>query len=243
MRALRAELSKLVSLPASWLAAAVGVVVSAAVTVLSAGSSTPGPDTGFSSLALGVAGAIVIGVVAMSSEYAVEGEESAGGRQITTTLTAVPSRLRVLLAKALAVAMATAALAVVAIAVTFGLTALLLGDRAPVLDADAIVRMGGMALYWVLVALLAFALTVLTRNGVVPMAVLIANFSAVPVTFLLTRVADLANWLPDVAGMRMWSRGLDTSVEIAPVLGGAVMAAWVAVLLVIASVTFTRRDA
>lgn len=243
MRVVSAELSKLVSLPATWLAAAVGVVVSAAVTVLSAGSSTPGADTGFSSLALGVAGAIVIGVVVMSSEYAVEGEESAGGRQITTTLTAVPSRLRVLLAKALAVALAAAALAVVAIVVTFGLTALLLGDRAPGLDADAIARMGGMALYWVLVALLAFALTVLTRNGVVPMAVLIANFSAVPVTFLLTRVTELANWLPDTAGMRMWSRGLDTSVEITPALGGAVMAAWVAALLVAAGIVFTRRDA
>lgn len=242
MRAVTAELSKLASLPATWLAMAAGIVVTGGVSVLSAGSD-PSPDSGFSSLALGVAGAIVVGVVAMSSEYAVEGEESAGGRQITTTLTATPSRLAVLGAKALAVVLATIVLAVAAIAVAFGLLSVLNSAAMPALDGDFFVRCAGVVAYWVLVALLAFSLTSLTRNGVVPMAVLVANFSAVPVTFLLTKATPLANWLPDTAGMRMWSRGVEWSVEMPPALGGLVMAAWIAALLVVAAVVFVRREA
>ncbi len=221
---------------------AAGVVVTAGLSLLSAGSD-PSPDSGFSSLALGVAGAIVVGVVAMSSEYAVEGEESAGGRQITTTLVATPSRLKVLAAKALAVVLATVVLAAVAVLVAFGLLVVLNPAAMPALDADFFVRAGGVVVYWVLVALLAFGLTVLIRNGVVPMAVLVANFSAVPVTFLLTKVTPAANWLPDVAGMRMWSRGIESTVEMAPLTGGLVMAAWVAALLAVAAVTFVRREA
>lgn len=242
MRAVSAELTKLGSLPATWLAMAAGLAVTAGVTVLSAGSE-PSPDVGFSSLALGVAGAIVLGVVAMNSEYAVEGEESAGGRQIITTLIATPSRLRVLGAKVLAVVLATVILATAAVLVAFGLLAALNPDAMPALDGDFFLRAGGVVVYWVLVALLAFGFTVIVRSGVVPMAVLVANFSAVPVTFLLTKVTPAANWLPDVAGMRMWSRGIESSVEMAPLTGGLIMATWVAALLAIAAVAFVRRDA
>lgn len=242
MRPLQAELAKLSSLPATWIAMAAGIAVTAGVSVLSAGSS-PSPDSGFSSLALGVAGAIVLGVVAMSSEYAVEGEESAGGRQITTTLVAIPSRVQVLIAKAVAVVLGTAVLAVAAIIVAFGLLTVLNSAAMPAVDGDFFLRCAGMVAYWVLVALLAFSLTVIIRSGVVPMAILIANFSAVPVTFLLTKVTPAANWLPDVAGMRMWSRGIDSSVQMSPGLGGLVMAAWIAVLLAVSFVVFTRRDA
>lgn len=243
MKAIRAELSKLIALPAVWFACIAGIVVSAGVAVISSGSSAPGADTGFSSLALGVAGAIVIGVVAISSEYAVESEDATGSRQITTTLTTMSGRGRVLLAKIIAVSLVVAILAVVACAVVFTLIGLLLGDRAPEQGGDGLARMVGMVLYWVLVALLAFGLTVLTRHGVIPMAVLIANFSAVPVTFLLTRVTPLANYLPDTAGMRLWARELDTGVQIAPMVGGLVMGAWVVTLLAVSFVVFSRRDA
>ena len=187
-------------------------------------------------------GAIILGVAAIGSEYTAEGEESAGSRQITTTLTAIPSRVRLLLAKVIAVAIATAVLATVAITLVFTTVHLLLGPDAPALDGDTFVRAGGAVIYWVLMALLGFGLTVLTRNGIIPMAVLVANSSAVTVTYLLAQSIPAANYLPDLAGMRMFTT-VSTSVEIAPLTGGLVMATWVVALLIAAGAVFTRRDA
>lgn len=242
MRALRAELSKLASLPFAWLAFAAGLVVPTGIAVITSATTEPGPDTGFNELAIGVIGAIILGVSAIGSEYASEGEESGSSRQITTTLTAIPSRTRVLLAKVGAVVIATTVLAVIAIAAVFATTHLLLGAAAPALDGDSFARMGGAAVYWVLMALLGFALTVITRNGIIPLAILVANSSAVTVTFLLAQSIPIANYLPDLAGMRMFTT-VRNDFEIAPLVGGLVMGAWVVGLLVAAGAVFTRRDA
>lgn len=242
-RALRAEAVKLATLPAAWISLFVGVVVPVGVVVITSLTARPGLDTGFQELALGAVGVIALGVVAMSSEYATEGVESADGRQVWTSLTAVPGRARMLLAKIVVVAAAAGALAVVATAATFATVALLLGSRAPAIDGDALARMGGLVAYWVLTALLALGITVLTRSGLAPMVVLIANTSAVTVTYLLTKVTSWANYLPDMAGLRMFSRTLDTGVSVGPALGGLVMTAWVAGLLVVGALIFMRRDA
>lgn len=103
MRALRAELSKLSTLPFVWLAVVAGLIVPIGIAVITSLTTTLGSDTGFSELAIGVLGAIILGVAAIGSEYTAEGEESAGSRQITTTLIAVPSRVRLLFAKVIAV--------------------------------------------------------------------------------------------------------------------------------------------
>lgn len=242
MKALRAELSKIASLPLVWLAYAAGIVVPVGIAIITSLTQEPGPDTGFSELAVGVLGAIILGVTAISSEYTTEGEESAGGRQITTTLTATSSRIRVLLAKVGAVIITTAILAIAAFALVILTAHLMLGDAAPALDGENLARFGGALVYWVLMALLAFGLTVLTRNGIIPMAVLVANSSAVTVTYLLAQNFAAANWLPDLAGMHMFTT-VRTNVEIAPVVGGIVMAAWVAALLLVAGIVFNRRDA
>lgn len=242
MRALRAELSKLATLPFVGLAIAAGLVVPTGIAFITSLTTTPGPDTGFSELAIGVLGAIILGVAAIGSEYTAEGEESAGSRQITTTLTAIPSRVRLLLAKVAAVVIATAVLAIVAIALVFATMQILLGPDAPALDGDTLARAGGVVIYWVLMALLGFGLTVLTRNGIIPMAILVANSSAVTVTYLLAQSIPAANYLPDLAGMRMFTT-VRTSVDIEPHTGGLVMAAWVVALLIAAGAVFTRRDA
>lgn len=242
MRALRAELSKLATLPFVGLAIAAGLVVPTGIAFITSLTTTPGPDTGFSELAIGVLGAIILGVAAIGSEYTAEGEESAGSRQITTTLTAIPSRVRLLLAKVAAVVIATAVLAIVAIALVFATMQILLGPDAPALDGDTLARAGGAVIYWVLMALLGFGLTVLTRNGIIPMAILVANSSAVTVTYLLAQSIPAANYLPDLAGMRMFTT-VRTSVDIEPHTGGLVMAAWVVALLIAAGAVFTRRDA
>lgn len=103
----------------------------------------------------------------------------------------------------------------------------------------------GAAVYAILTALIALAITVLTRSGVVPLIVLVANGSVVSISFLLSKVTPLARYLPDLAGMRMIADGDRMAVEdaLAPLPGGLVMAAWTAALLAVAAVVLSRRDA
>ncbi|MEU9833327.1 ABC transporter permease [Streptosporangium sp. NPDC048047] len=253
MRALHAELRKLSGIPSAWVAVVVGLVVPFAIAALNAGarnfgraaggSDPAGVDAGFQELAFGVIGVIILGVVAASSEYFAEGGDSAGSRQITASLTAVPSRVGFLAAKAGALALSAAVLAAVSTAATLAVSrAASGGPAAPLVLADA-PRALGVVAYWVLTALLAHGLALLTRGGVVPLVVLILNTSVVSVTYLLTRVTPLANYLPDMAGARMFIRTFRSSVEITPLVGGAVMAAWTLALLGVAAAVFLRRDA
>ncbi|MBB2745878.1 UNVERIFIED_ORG: hypothetical protein FHR35_005741 [Microbispora rosea subsp. rosea] len=254
MRALAAEASKLASLPAVWIAAAAGVLVPGVVAAITASSAlgaitrgaaaNAATDIGYQELAFGVAGAIILGVVGVSGEYVTESAESGGGRQITISLTVVPSRPRFLLAKMSAIAISGALLAITATVITMSVVRVVLGEHAPAWGADDVPRLAGVVCYWVYTALLASAITVLTRHGVIPLAVLTANTSVVSVTYLLTKITPLANYLPDMAGVRMFIRKLaDSTAEISPLTGGLVMTAWVTVLLVIAVISFTRRDA
>ncbi|MBY7141906.1 ABC transporter permease [Virgibacillus sp. NKC19-3] len=244
MRALTVELSKLISLPSVWLAFAAGLIVPNVIAVIATlnGSNAANIDTGFGELSIGVLGAIVIGGIAIGSEYVTEGEDSAGGRQITTSLIAIPSRTQLLLAKVGATAISTVVLAIFAIVSVFTTIYLISGSEILTFNGEMLARMVGVVVYWVLMALFTFGLTVLTRNAIIPIGVMVINSSAVTVTFLLTRMTPLATYLPDMAGQKMFIHGSDTGMELAPIAGGVIMGAWVVVLLIIAGFTFLRRD-
>lgn len=255
-RVLAAELHKTATLPATWAAVAVALLGSIAITVLNAVSArsaddagTSGPhspfDTAYAAVPLGTVGAVVIGVVAISSEYTADGAESGGGRQITATLSAVPGRLRLLVAKAMTVALLVIATAAVTIPASVGVAQLIIGDAAPetVTLNEALTRSVGAALYWLLTGLIAFAVTVFARSGVIPLIVLIANSSLVSFSLLLTNLTPLAYWLPDMAGRNLFSGLSMVEGGLDAVPGAIVMAAWTVGLLAIAGVVFTRRDA
>ncbi|RSN25622.1 ABC transporter permease [Amycolatopsis sp. WAC 04169] len=237
MRVYRGELRKLTSLPSVWAAVAVGVLVPATLTFLNARAavSRGNVDLGFQELAFGVVGAIILGVVAVSSEYTTEGENAGGGRQITTSLTVVSSRRRLLIAKLAAMSTVVAALAAVSATITL--------TTVEALGTADFRRLLGVVLYWVLTALLASGLTLLTRNGILPLTVLILNTSVVTVTYLLTKVTPLAAFFPDLAGFRMFIERVELPVRLAPVTGGLVMTAWVAALLAAGFLVFRGRDA
>ncbi|MDX3001672.1 hypothetical protein PWY87_08350 [Kribbella solani] len=240
MKLIRAELLKLATLPASWLSTALAVILPAGVAALNSRGDVPrGVDAGFQPLAVGVIGAIVLGVAAVSSEYLAEGAESGGGRQVTTSLTAAASRSRFLLAKAAALSMTVASLALVSSAITLTTTSL----TGTTISTGELPRVVGVTAYWILTALLAGAITLVTRSGIIPLTFFIVNMSVVSVSFLLTKVTRLANYLPDLAGMRMFLRDLRGSAEIAPVTGGLVMGLWVVLVAAIGVTVFTRRDA
>ncbi|MGW4133476.1 ABC transporter permease [Amycolatopsis japonica] len=238
MRAYRGELRKLASLPSVWAAVAIGILLPAVLTFLNARAAARrggNVDLGFQELAFGVVGAIILGVVAVSSEYTTEGENAGGGRQITTSLTVVPSRWRLLITKLAAMITVVAALATVSSAVTLTIV--------EALGVSDFGRLPGVVLYWVLTALLASGLTLLTRNGILPLTVLILNTSVVTVTYLLTKLTPLAAFFPDLAGFRMFIERVELPVRLSPVTGGLVMTAWVAALLAAGFLLFRGRDA
>ncbi|KZS48867.1 hypothetical protein AWU65_24495 [Paenibacillus glucanolyticus] len=246
MRAFNAELSKLFSLPGIWLAFLIGAIAPAVIAALDstaqkeeiiAGVSTRLSEVGYIGLALGVQGVIILGVLAVSSEYLTESSESGGGQQITTSLTVVSSRLHFLLAKAGAVTVTSILLSVVAMMTTLSATHLVLGEYTPAFEGSKLL---GAICYWTFTALLAFGITVLTKNGTIPLAVLIINTSVVSFSFLLSKVTKLALYLPDRAGIDMFMLMSDSFLT--PFTGGLVMFAWVVVIFIAAAIVFHRRD-
>ncbi|MDR9855427.1 ABC transporter permease [Paenibacillus sp. VCA1] len=246
MRAFNAELSKLFSLPGIWLAFLIGVVAPAVIAALDsiaqkeeiiAGVSTRLSEVGYIGLGLGVQGVIILGVLAVSSEYLTESSESGGGQQITTSLTVISSRLHFLLAKAGAVTVISILLSIVAIMTTLSATQLVLGEYTPAFEGT---KLFGAVCYWTFTALLAFGITVLTKNGIIPLAVLIINTSVVSFSFLLSKVTKLALYLPDRAGLEMFMFTSDRFLT--PFTGGLVMFAWAVVLFIVAAIVFHRRD-
>ncbi len=249
VRLFRAELGKLLGLPTAWAGLVLGTLLAPVIMLVNSsytrraiadGTFPNAADLGLNDLGIGLIGPMILGVVVVSSEYTSTGEDAPGARQLTATLTAVPDRWRLLAAKTIALVLVVAAQAVVTAAATLTLTQVLYGASVP---APAPGRVAAAILYWVLTALLAYSITLITRNGIVPLTLLIINSTVVSVSYLLTKVTDLAAYLPDIAGAHMFIRGADFPVDIAPVTAGLVMTAWVVALLAIGAVLFHRRDA
>ncbi|GAA3809854.1 hypothetical protein GCM10022226_32770 [Sphaerisporangium flaviroseum] len=254
-----AELRKTATLPAAWSGVAVALLGSAAITLLNAISiraalAAGRPETraftspfeaAFAAMPLGTIGAVVIGVTIFSSEYTANSTDAGGGRQITTALAASPRRVGLLAAKAATIVVFVAVIAAVTLPVSAGIARAVIGEAGTetVTLGEAVTRCLGGTLYWTLTGLIAFAITVLARSGIIPLIVLIVNSSLVSFSLLLTKLTPLAHWLPDMAGRRLFD-GLST-VEggLDAVPGALVMGGWTLGLLIVATVVFRRRDA
>ncbi|GAB2595661.1 hypothetical protein [Kribbella endophytica] len=251
-----AELRKTLTLPSTAVALAVAVVGPIALAVfnafhvrdaLTSGQTdvayTSAAEAALSAVPLGTAGAMVLGVVVISSEYTANSTDAGGGRQISTTLIAAPRRWTVLVAKAVVVAALVVLAALVTSSISLVAASAIVGDAGE--PGAQVGRFIGAGIYWVLAALMALAITVLARSGIVPLIVLITNGTVVSVSFLLWKVTPLARYLPDLAGTRLFADETFTAVDDAlpPLTGGLVMAAWAVALLLLAGVVLNRRDA
>jgi hypothetical protein len=255
MSLLRAELTKLLRLPSARGAIGAGLVLAPLLTYFNstavlalihdgdAVAAANLPDAGFMDLAYPVITAIILGVVAVSSEYLAGAEDSGGGRQIYTSLVAVPSRVRLLLAKTGALALTVAALAAGTATVTVVISRAALDEYAAPFTGQTVLRILGVVLYWVFAALIACGATLLTRSGVVPLTVLILNNSVVSVTYLIAEVVPAANYFPDLVGARMFLHNAESAWRIGPVTGGLAMFGWALAALTVGGVVFHRRDA
>lgn len=257
-RAVRAEWTKLRTLPGTgWLllaAIAVTVAVSAAATAAVPCTSSAGchPDVTRLSLAgtdVGQAVVAVAAVLAVTAEY--------GTGMIRTTLAAVPCRPAVLAAKAAVVAGLTAAAGTAAVLGSVLAGGLLLPGRGltpahgyPALslaDGTVLRAAGGTVLYLVLIALLSLGVAAVLRDPAVAAGAVLGLLYLFGV---LGQVVTSPAWRrhleqagPMTAGLAIQaSTGLG-SLPVGPWAGLGVLAAWAAAALLAGAVLLYVRDA
>ncbi|UYM06725.1 ABC transporter permease [Solicola gregarius] len=214
---------------------------------------TLGASTGFAPLLMAyIIG--VIGVLSMGHEYR--------HQMIRTTLTAVPKRWAVVLAKVITVAVVAAIASTLAMLVGF-VNASIFSGRDVAFDAELRGLILGAMTYTALFALAGLAFAGLVRNqtgAIVTMLAMPIVIEPIVRTILLIKAATsgdpgaigtLARYLPFEAGGKMYTRAdmsdmIDTLSGVEPlgaVGGGVCMAAFVGALLLLMTVLFVRRDA
>ncbi|WP_182904876.1 ABC transporter permease [Microbispora sp. H13382] len=188
----------------------------------------------------------VLGVLAFSGEF--------GTGMIRTTFTVLPSRGRVLAAKAVVVAVVAFCTGLAAVLATYAAGRLIIGDR-PVRGQSAEALSGqlplflAMSLSIAMFALLGLCLAALTRSAVAAVATLVAVWYVLPIVgFNLPapwneRVGSI---LPGALAGQLAGTGNPQSVGgalLSQPAALAAMVAWVAVPYAVAAVLLARRDA
>jgi ABC-2 type transport system permease protein len=259
-----AELSKLVGQPAVRAGSVVTVVAPAVIAALNGTSlahaieigdqggflSLSTVDSGFSELAIGVVGVLIIAVVSVSSEYARTPAALGRTRQLSSTLVAMPVRTALAGAKIAVLVAWVLAISLVAIPAALVATRLSLGSHA---TAPNLWHAAGVAAFYLTMALLAQAVTTVLRSGVLPLVVFLANSSVVSVGMLLLQVTSWAKYLPDIAATSLMFTEAEFTMGAAAVsrnsapLGAAtavcVLLGWSALSVAVTVAVWARRDA
>jgi ABC-2 type transport system permease protein len=254
--ALRAEWTKLRTLPGTWwlllaviaLTAAVGVGADTAATCQAAGCGQDPAKIALSGIDLSQAVVAILAVLAISGEY------STG--MIRTTLTAMPRRLSVLGAKAVVVSALTLAAGTAGVLASMLAGALILpgcgftplhGYPARSLASGLDLRAAaGSVLYLALIALLALGVATAVRDSAVSIGLVLALLYLFPV------IASALNphWSrrleqigPMSAGLTIQATAGLRSLPLAPWQGLGVLALWAAGALLAGAAALRLRDA
>ncbi len=214
---------------------------------------TLGASTGFAPLLMAyILG--IIGVLSMGHEYR--------HQMIRTTLTAMPTRWALIVAKVITVAVVAAVASMAAMLIGF-MNASLFSGRDVGFDSAFRELVLGTSLYTALFALAGLAFAGLVRNqagAVILMLAMPIVIEPIIRTILLIKAATsgdpgaigtLAKYLPFEAGGKMYTRAdmsemIDTLSGVEPldaVGGGICMAVFVGLLLALMTFLFIRRDA
>ena len=188
----------------------------------------------------------VLGVLSITSEYA--------SGLILSSLTAVPKRTPLLLAKALVVAALGFSIGVLS---SFGgglIAALIYGEAgfAALVDPTVLVSLLGNALYLTLAALLALGVGALLRSSAGAISVIVTLFFVITIVLQVMMMTGwewvpvVSNWMPANLGNTISTVAMQGSLESGAVtywgaLGG--LTAWAIAALVPAAILFKTRDA
>ncbi len=221
----------------------IGVISSAILGGLVADATSDG-DTAASAPFTGVLLAqlltAVLGVLVLSSEYATG--------LIRTTMTAVPSRLPVLWAKAAVLTAVTLPTMLAATVVTFVTgQALISGGTVPTTslgDPGVVRALVGTAVYLAAVALIGLALAALLRATAAAISAVFGLVFLLPALGMLLPASwrdTVLQYLPSNAGSAFTSVVPDPGL-LSPTSGALVLLLWVAVPMAAAAVVLRRRS-
>jgi len=259
-RTLRSEFTKIGSVRSTYwtllmlLAVSVGLGAGISAVVASDWSQPQGPGappniydpTQISIAALVYLGQLVIvvlGALVLTAEY------STG--MIRTSLIAMPRRIVIYVAKAVAFAAVALAVSLATAFIAFFLGQSLLASThqsATLAGHDVLRALVGSALYITLCGLFAFAAAAIIRNTAGTITAMIGLLFVLPVLVnLLPWHNDLVRWLPSSAARAIsatvWNSGPQNSHLFSPWDQFAVFAVYTAVLLVVGGILFRKRDA
>ncbi|RGE22413.1 ABC transporter permease [Leucobacter sp. wl10] len=235
-RAVAAEAAKLRTLPAAPLTVLGTAILAGAIAGALAAQEPPIPaaDAVAGAVPLAQAGAILLGVLPVTQEYA--------GRQLRTSLVAVPSRGAVIAAKTAVAAAASLLAGALATAAALGAAwgaGIATGDGAP----DPLAgggRVLGAALYLALMGLLAHAVALLLRG---PVPALTSTLALVLlVSPVLAGLGAFARWLPDRAAAALYLPDAGPGDWLGPAPGALVALAWIVALTALGAWRFCRSE-
>lgn len=191
---------------------------------------------------------VVLAVMIITSEYTTG--------QIRASVAAVPTRLPILVAKAVVLTGAVVVVSVLGVALSMGAGVIIGGDTVAFTlpDSETARILAATPLYLVGIALLTFGVAALIRNTGGTIAIMMAMLLVlqnilVVIPFHLTRL--IAPWLPGNAGQLIlvdsesldgWKEAVRPGAFLGAWGGYGVLLAWAALFLVLAGVRLRTRD-
>jgi ABC-2 type transport system permease protein len=239
---LRAEWTKARTLATTWwlLAGVIGatVAVGALATVSARHGSDPDPvKTSLTGVYLGQAIVAVLGVLAISNEYATG--------MIHVTLAAMPRRISMLAAKAAVLTGLVLASGTAAILASVLVGRLILPGYT--LNGALLRAAAGSVLYFTLIALLSLGVATAVRDAAVGIGIVLSLLFLFPI--LAHYISD-ATWqhhleqiAPMTAGLYIQAAVGLRSLPLPPWTGLGVLAAWSAAALLLGAIVLRHRDA
>ncbi len=240
---LRSELTKALSLPSIAITTLAAVVVPPLLALVTGLNFQPTDHRwdgfpieshGFEVAGFGQPLVILVAALIAGTEFT--------DHQLRTTLTATPRRLRLLLAKLAIIAGVAAVIAAVATTAAVVLKHAALGEHGLAFSeftAGMAWNLVGVIANYVMIALIAAGLTVITRSFIVTLIVLVPM--VLGLTMSLVQVVPALKFLPDLAGLQLLT-GYPGMGLLDPIPGAQIMLAWVLALSAAAVTVLIRRD-
>lgn len=256
MNHLLAELRKLLGLRATWAALGLTIALPALSTwanglilrhALETGQTgglidASTKDLGLAESMIALIGITILAVSSAGSEFTPLPASLGRGRQLSTTLLVQPRRSLLAVSKLIPMLTLVAAASAMELGLALWIAQRSTGPYATPAESGAVAAIVG---YHLTVALLAHGLTVLLRNGAVPMVIGILNAGVISFGLLLASVTPLVRYLPEMAVSSLLGIAPPSEVTV-PVLpppeAAWTLAAW-ALLGLGCSLTAWRRDA
>lgn len=240
-RALHAEWTKLRTLRSTVLLVSGAVILTVLLSASAAGSAEPHTDLTKMSLTgvhVGQLCLVVLAILSVTGEY--------GTGTIKTTLLAVPSRVTVLLAKALTVTMIAVVVGTAGIAGSLAVGGFLLPEPWPG-ETGTVRAAAGTVLYLALVTLLGLGIATAVRDTVTAITLMLTLLYAFPFVAQLVGDPDWQRRLhsagPMTAGLAIQATKDLDHLPIGPWPGLGVLIAYTVSALLLGTVLFRARDA